>query len=110
QTAYGPCVNGGDTLPTVCNIATHGATQNLPEYTIQTSDQQTQHFVTAGIKYTPTDQLNLSLRYAGSLAADNMQALPPTPASLGCATSTSSGGVATCSGGFLTYGANGQFP
>jgi len=96
QTAYGPCVNGGDPLPAVCNIATHGATQNLPEYTIQTSDQQTQNFVTAGIKYAPTDLLNFDLRYSGSLADDNMQALPPTPPSLGTTTPL--------------YAANGQFP
>ena len=96
QTAYGPCANGGDPLPSVCNIATHGATQNLPEYTIQTSDRQTQNFVTAGIKYAPTDQLDFNLRYAGSLAADNMQALPPTPQSLGTTTPN--------------YAANGQFP
>jgi len=96
QTAYGPCVNGGDPLPALCPIGAHGVVQNVPEYTIQTSDQQTQNFVTAAIKYAPTDQLDLNLRYAGSLAADNMQALPPTPASLGTTTPL--------------YAANGQFP
>jgi MtrB/PioB family decaheme-associated outer membrane protein len=100
QTAYGPCINGGDPLPAVCNIAAHGVTQNLPEYTIQTSDRQTQNFVTAGIKYAPTDLLDFDLRYSGSLADDNMQALPPTPATAG----------ATIPAGLPIYAANGQFP
>ena len=121
QTAYGPCSNGPDPLPATCNIfgshiSTAGvlppAGQAPAEYTIQTADRQTQSFVTAGVKYTPTDQLDLSLRYSGSLAADNMQELPPTAPSLGCTGTLggTAGHTATCTVPFTTYGANGQFP
>jgi MtrB/PioB family decaheme-associated outer membrane protein len=101
QTAYGPVCNGPDPLPAACSISAHGAAaQNLNNYTIDTADRQTQNFVTAGVKYTPTDQIDLSLHYTGSLAADNMQELPPTPASNGSAAPA----------GLPIYAANGQFP
>jgi MtrB/PioB family decaheme-associated outer membrane protein len=80
------CFTGGTTITpgAVCTISARGAVPatTIPAQQFDTSDKQTQNFITAAIKYTPTEQLDLSLRYTGSAAVDNMQLNPPIPPSL----------------------------
>lgn len=72
-TAASSCTVGSTTIP---------AGSPLAAYQLETSDRQTQSFVTAGVRYSPTDQLDLSLHYVGSLAQDNMVMYPAVSAAL----------------------------